>query len=161
MTNRMTKLAGSRCHRHGAVLHFFDGFSKPTWALEQSIEALRDYRAIHLVGVFQGETVEVWARANKTASTSSHDVWSREVAGRSCGLGTARPIATSPARKTVYFEPALTIGILPWLGPELLETLRAAENTQVIHGKDPATGRSRVTLLCSLMDANGAAVLEH
>jgi hypothetical protein len=54
------------------------------------------------------------------------------------------------------FEPALTIGMAQWLGPELLEMLGTAENAKIIHGKDPATGRDRVLLLCSLMDVHGA-----
>jgi hypothetical protein len=36
------------------------------------------------------------------------------------------------------FEPALTIGMAQWLGPELLEMLGTAENAKIIHGRDPA-----------------------
>lgn len=61
-----------------------------------------------------------------------------------------------PSQNTVYFERALTIGMAPWLGPELLEMLSTTENAKVVRGKDPATGRDRVMLMCSLIDVHGA-----
>jgi hypothetical protein len=108
-----------------------------------------------LVWRFNRGDVEVWARANKTASTSGN-VLVRGGRGTIMWTREGSTYYYEPSEKVVYFEPALTIGMVPWLGPELLEALRAAENTQVIHGTDPATGRSRVTLLCSLMDVHGA-----
>jgi hypothetical protein len=61
-----------------------------------------------------------------------------------------------PGQNTVYFEQALTVGMAQWLGPELLEMLSTAENVELVRGKDPATGRDRVMLLCSLIDVHGA-----
>jgi hypothetical protein len=155
MTGRMSKLAATVIIGAALFFTFFGGWSKPAWALEQSIAALRDYRAIHLIGTLQGNAVELWARANESASASS-GVLIRESRGAVMWTRDGSTYCYEPGEKTVYFEPALTIGMVPWLGPELLETLRTAENTQIIHGKDPATGRSRVTLLCSLMDVHGA-----
>jgi hypothetical protein len=155
MTNRTSKVAAAIIIGMALFLTFFGRLSEPAWALEQSIEALRDYRAIHLVGTFQGGAVEVWARANKAASQSS-DVVVRGSHGTILWTRDGSTYHYEPSQKTVYFEDALTIGIAQWLGPELLEMLRTAENTEVIRGKDPATGRSRVTLLCSMIDANGA-----
>ena len=43
-----------------------------------------------------------------------------------------------------------------WLGPELLEMLSTAESAQTVRGKDPATGRDRIMLMCSMTDVHGA-----
>ena len=155
MTNRMSKLAAAVVLSAGLFLVLFGKFSGPTWALEQSIEALRGYRAIHIAGVFQGEAVEMWARANKTA-TQSGDVVVKGSRGTLMWTRDGSTYYYEPSQKIVYFEDTLTLGITQWLGPELLEMLRTAENTETVRGRDPATGRDRVTLLSSLIDANGA-----
>jgi len=155
MTSRASKLTAAVVAL--AVLSFtlFDGFTRPAWALEDTIEALKDFQTIHMVGAFPGGTAEIWMRANE-ARTQSRDVVVRGSLGAITWTRDGSTYHYEPSQNTVYFEHALTIGMAQWLGPELLEMLSTAENAQVVWGKDPATGRDRVMLLCSLVDVHGA-----
>jgi hypothetical protein len=140
----------------GVVLFaLFDGFTQPAWALTDAIEALKDFRAVYMVGVFPGGTAEVWMRAdeNKTQST---DVVVRGSQGAITWTRDGSTFTYDRSQNTVYFENALTVGMGQWFGPGLLEMLSAARNAQMVRGKDPATGRDRVMLMCSLIDVHGA-----
>ncbi len=136
-------------------LTVFNGFTQTTWGFEEAIEALKDYKAVHVVGAFPGGTAEIWMRANAT-QTQSTDVVVRASNGAITWTQNGSTYTYEPSVNTVYYERALTVGMAQWLGPELLETLSKAENAEVIRGKDPATGRDRVMLLCSLIDVHGA-----
>jgi hypothetical protein len=155
MMSRLAKVAAAVAVTAALFVTLFGKFSEPAWALEQSIDAMKDYRAIHLVGTLHGGAMEVWARANR-AGTHSSDVVVRAGQGTILWTRNGSTYHYEPSQKAVYFEAALTVGITQWLGPDLLEMLRTAENVKVVHGKDPATGRRRVMLLCSMIDANGA-----
>ncbi len=136
-------------------LTVFDTLTKPTWAMEEAIEALKDFRAVYMVGAFPGGTAEVWMRADESKAHSTDVV----VKGSHGAITWTRDGSTyhyEPSQNTVYYEPAVTVGMAQWLGPGLLEMLGAAENAKVVHGKDPATGRSCVMLMCSLIDVHGA-----
>ncbi len=155
MKNRITKIATVAAVLIIA-LYMLVGNSGPTaWALEQSIEAVKDFRAIHLVGSFPGGTAEIWIRANE-AGTQSTDVIVKGSHGAITWSQDGSTYHYEPSQNTVYFEHALTIGMSQWLGPELLEMLSQAENTELIHGRDAATGRDRVMLMCSMIDVHGA-----
>jgi len=138
-----------------ALFAVFDSFTQPAWALADTIEALKDYRAVHVVGAFPGGTAEIWIRANED-KTHSTDVVVRGSHGAITWTKEGSTYHYEPAQNTVYFEHAPTIGMAQWLGPELLEMLSTAENTKIVRGKDPATGRRRVMLTCSLIDVHGA-----
>lgn len=156
MTNKASKLAIATVIVAVVLsLTVFDGLTKPTWAWEDAIKALKDFRAVYVVGAFPGGTAEVWMRANK-AKTQSADVVVKGSLGAITWTQDGSTYHYEPGQNTVYYEPALTIGISQWLGPELLEMLSAADNAQTVRGKDPATGRDRVMLLCSLIDVHGA-----
>jgi len=132
-----------------------DQMATPAWALEQAIEALKDFGAVHVAGAFPGGTAEIWMRAN-TTKTQSTDVVVRGSHGAITWTQDGSTYHYEPSQNTVYFEHAPTIGMAQWLGPELLEMLSAAETAKVVRGKDPATGRDRVMLMCSLIDVHGA-----
>jgi hypothetical protein len=156
MTSRTSKLAAAAVIVVAALsVTVFDGLTKPAWAWEDAIEALRDFHCVHLVGAFPGGTAEVWMRAN-AAKTQSTDVVVRGSQGAITWTRGGSTYHYEPSQNTVYYEHALTVGMAQWLGPELLEMLSAAENAEVVRGKDPATGRDRVMLMCSLIDVHGA-----
>ncbi len=156
MTSKAGKLAAAVVIVAAVLsLTVFDGLTRPAWAMEDAIEALKDFRAIYLVGAFPGGTAEVWMRANET-KTQSTDVVVKGSHGAIIWTQDGSTYHYEPSENTVYYEPALTLGIAQWLGPGLLEMLSAAENSQVVRGKDPATGRDRVMLMCSLIDVHGA-----
>jgi len=60
-----------------------------------------------------------------------------------------------PASNTVYFENAVTQGFSHWFGPRLFALLQRADSKKVMYGTDPATGHTRVTFQCSLVDMEG------
>ncbi len=155
MTSRVSKLTAAALVVGVVLFALFDSFTQPAWALEDAIKALKDFHAVHVVGAFPGGTAEIWMRANQ-ARTQSADVVVRGSQGTITWTRDGSTYHYEPSQNTVYFEHALTIGATQWLGPELLEMLGTADNAKVIRGKDPATGRDRVLLLCSLIDVHGA-----
>jgi hypothetical protein len=138
------------------VLSFyaFEKLSSPAWAIEQTIEALKDLRAVYMNGIFPSGTAEIWMRANKIG-TQSGDVVVRGSHGAITWIKDGSTYHYEPGQNTVYFENAITVGFSQWLGPELLEMLSKVDGAKIMRGKDPATGRQRATLLCSLLDSNG------
>jgi len=155
MMSRAGKLTAAALVAGVVLFALFDNFTQPAWALEDAIKALKDFHALHVVGAFPGGTAEIWMRANQ-ARTQSTDVVVRSSQGAITWTRDGSTYHYEPGQNTVYFEPALTVGVTQWLGPDLLEMLGTAGNAKVIHGKDPATGRDRVLLLGSLVDVHGA-----
>ncbi len=140
----------------GVVLSFFafEKLSSPAWAIEQAIEALKDLRAVHMIGTFPSGTAEIWMRANNIG-TQSGDVVVRGSHGAITWIKDGSTYHYEPSQNKVYFENAVTVGFSQWFGPELLEMLSKVDGVKIMRGKDPATGRQRATLLCSLLDSNG------
>jgi len=140
----------------GSVLSFFasERLSNPVWAIEQTIEALKDLRAIYMVGAFPGGTAEIWMRSNE-AGTQSIQTIVRSSHGAITWTKNGSTYHYEPGQNTVYFENAITVGMAQWLGTDLLEMLSQAKNVEVVHGKDAATGRDRVLLSCSMIDVHG------
>lgn len=155
MKNNISKIAATFIII-AVVLSFLviDRFNTPVWALSDTIEALKDLNAVHVVGAFPGGTAQIWMRSNKTGSYSTDSVV-RNSQGAITWTKDGSTYHYEPGQNTVYFENAITLGLSQWLGPELMEMLSKADNTQTIRGKDPATGRERVTIMCSMTDVNG------
>jgi hypothetical protein len=128
--------------------------TRPAWAFADAIEALREFRAVYMVAAIPGGTADIWIRANE-AKTHSTDVVVRTSQGTVLWTRDGSTYQYDPAQNTVHYEDALTIGVAQWIGPELLAKLSAIENARVVRGRDPATGRTRVTLLCSMVDVHG------
>lgn len=155
MTSRMSKWAVASI-AIAVVLSFsiFDSFTKPAWAIEQAIEAVKEYRAIHMVGTIPGRTFESWMRSNKSV-TQTQDVVARDSNGGVAWVKNGSTYLYDPGPNTVYVENAITQGFSQWPGPEFLEMFAKAKGAELLHGKDPATGRDRVTLMCSLVNVDG------
>jgi hypothetical protein len=83
----------------GVVLTFLtsERLNTPAWAIEQTIEALKDLRSIYMVGAFTGGTAEIWMRANE-AGTQSIQTVVRAVKVQSHGQKADRLTTMSPAR---------------------------------------------------------------
>jgi hypothetical protein len=135
-------------------LFVFEKLDSIAWAIEQTLEALKGFRAVHVVGAFPGGTAEIWMRANK-AGTQSTDVVVKRSHGTLTWTREGSTYHYEPSQNTVYFENAITIGTAQWLGPELLKMLSQAENAEIVHGRDAATGQDRVMLSCSMIDVHG------
>ncbi len=154
MTSKAGKLTAAAAVAVVVLFAVVDSFTNPVWAIEQAIEAVKEYRAIHITGTIPGRTFESWMRANKSM-TQSQDVVARDSNGGIAWVKNGSTYLYDPGPNTVFFENAITQGFSQWLGPEFLETFAKAQGAQVLQGKDPATGRDRVTLLCSLVDVDG------
>jgi hypothetical protein len=155
MTSRFGRYAAAAGAAAMVVFALFYTFNEPAFALADAIAALKNYQAVHVVGALPGGTAEIWMRAD-ASGTHSSEVVVRFGHGAVAWTQDGATYYYEPGQNTVYFEDALTIGLSQWLGPELLDVLSTARNAKVVHGKDPATGRDRVTVLCSLVDVNGA-----
>ena len=156
MRNNISKLAATIIIIAVALSFLvFDKFNNTAWALSDAIEALKDYKAVYMVGAFPGGTAEIWMRANKTG-TQSTDVIVKGSHGAITWTKDGSTYHYEPGQNTVYFEPALTVGMSQWLGPDLLKMLSHVEDAEIVRGKDSATGRERVMLMCSMIDVNGA-----
>lgn len=154
MKSKITKLSTAAAILIVALYMLVGNSGSTAWAIEQTIEAIKNFRAVHVIGTFPGGTAEIWMRANETG-TKSRDVVVRGSHGAITWVKDGSTYHYEPSQNTVYFENAITVGLSQWLGPELLEMLSKADGAEVMRGKDPATGRERATLLCSLLDNNG------
>jgi hypothetical protein len=159
MKSRISKLAAAAVILIVA-LYLLIGNSGPTaWAIEQTIEALKGYGAVHIVGTVMDEYgaekgCEIWMRANKSR-TFSKDIVMHITNGAVLWVEDGSTYTYIPQNNTVYYENAITAGMSQWPGPDLFEVLAAAKDKQFINGIDPATGRKYVTLLCSVISSLG------
>jgi hypothetical protein len=127
------------------------------WAIEQSIEALANYRAVRMTGATTAggaaAPAEVWAQADATGARSA------ECLARSdsftAWVKDNKTYVYDHARNTVMVEPAITMGLNPWLGPKFLTTLSKLPNYKAVDGADPATGQKRILVTASLESATG------
>jgi len=154
MMSKTGKLTAAAVVAVVALFAVFDSLTKPAWAIEQAIEAVKGYRAMHMTGTIPGRTFESWMRANKSL-TQSQDVVARDSNGGIAWVKNGVTYLYDPGPNTVFFENAITQGFSQWLGPEFLEVFARAKGAEVLQGRDPATGRDRVTLLCSFVDVDG------
>ena len=153
MKNRITKLATAAAILIVALYMLAGNLSPTAWAIEQTIEALQNFGAVHMVGTIMDEYgaekgCELWMRANK-AKTSSKDAVIHITNGIVQWVEDGSTYTYIPQNNTVYYENAITAGMTQWPGPVLFNLLASAEDVKTIRGKDPATGREQVTLLCS------------
>ena len=127
------------------------------WAMEQAITALKKHKALHISGYVTtgGKTVplDVWARADVTgdlietglARWGDLTLWTRD----------NKTYAYDQTHKLVMVEPGITLGLNPWFGPKLLTQLAKMKDYRAFEGEDPATGRRRVIVTCSLEAPTG------
>ena len=143
-------------------MNLFDG--TPAWALEQSIEAMKEYKCAYLSGVCPGQNgslvnFEIWIRTNDDDPSTKNILiitndgiirWTQDNA----------TYTYIPSEDTVYFENAITIGFSHFLGPELLEALSGLKDIKTHYGFDPATGRDYAMLSASITDVQGSKSIQ-
>ncbi|MGA2915390.1 MAG: hypothetical protein ABSE89_05130 [Sedimentisphaerales bacterium] len=160
MKSRITKLVSAAAVVLAATLGilFLKQTAAPAWALSESIEALRNFGGLCMVGTVtidgQEKGTEIWMQANKS-KTSSQDCLTHITNGIIQWVRDGSTYTYIPQENTVYYENAVTAGASPWLGPPLLEMLGKMEGTKIIKSKDPATGGGRATLIGSIQNVNG------
>jgi hypothetical protein len=138
----------------GLILH---QSTTSAWGIEQAIEALAKYKAVRMTGTTSAGGApgpsEIWARADATGTRSA------ECLARS-GSFTAwvkdnKTYVYDHAHNTVLIEPAITMGLNPWLGPKFLTTLAKLPDYKAVEGADPATGQKRILVTAGLESAAG------
>jgi hypothetical protein len=136
---------------------FLNQSTTSAWAIERAIEALEKYKAVRMTGATTAggaaAPAEIWARADATGARSA------ECLARSdsftAWVKDNQTYVYEHARNTVLFEPAITMGLNPWLGPKFLTTLSKLPNYKAVAGADPATGQKRILVTASLESATG------
>lgn len=138
----------------GLILH---QSTTTAWAIEGAIKALQKYKAVRMTGYTTAggspAPAEIWARVNATGTRSDEclaksDNWTVWVEDN-------KTYVYDPARHTVIVDPAVTIGMDPWLGPRLLETLAKMPDYKAIEGDNPATGQKQIIVTASIESAVG------
>jgi len=129
------------------------------WAMEQTIEALKKYRGLHITGYVtkDGKAIplDVWARADMTGNLVETGLLKTE--GATIWTKDNRTYSYDQSDNTVYVEPGITTfgGLNPWPGPKSLTMLTRMKNYNAFEGDDPATGRKRVVVTCSIENTSG------
>jgi hypothetical protein len=132
-------------------------YTTSAWAIEQAIDALQKYRAVHIMGNQaaggRSTPIEVWARADTTGTHS--DACLAKADGFTAWVSNNTTYTYVHASNTVFVDPAITVGLNPWFGPRLLTTLSKAGDCKTFEGTDAATGQKRVHLTASIESALG------
>ncbi|HEY2084077.1 MAG TPA: hypothetical protein VGI88_14945 [Verrucomicrobiae bacterium] len=127
------------------------------WAMDQAIEALKKYRALHFTGYYttengQTKPLDAWARSDTTGNrvetalvTIGHiTTWTRD----------NKTYTYDRAGKKGYVQPGINL-INSWLGPNLLADAATVKDYKAVEGDDPTTGQKRVIVTCSLGNLEG------
>jgi hypothetical protein len=155
MNKPITKLATAAAVILIAVLAitFLDKAATPAWAIEQTIDLLKNFDAMHVTGTMLDEegkevTFEAWARANEDQTGSNH---LRIVTGTGeidVVSGDQR-YQYNPATKIVKLTEGYGQAIGIWFGADFFESLKKIMlDWNETYGKDPATNRDRVFVTC-------------
>jgi hypothetical protein len=176
MKNRITKFAVAAVFIAAVLLSIslFDKTATPAWAIEQSIEAMKNYRGIHYSGTiavswndfFKGLGVEdlpqlpesmgefeMWAQADQELSRSSNTkiICQDNIIITGSKLQTYVQIADG----TIYHIQGDLMKIDPWPTSKLLRHLRETTDTWTeLYGMNAETGKERILVRCSDSDRN-------
>jgi hypothetical protein len=160
MKSRITKLAAAAVILIVALYMLIGNSGSAAWAIEQTIEVLRNFGAVYMVGTVMDEygaqkQCEIWMRASKERTLSKDAVMHIIDNGVVLWVEDGNTYTYIPQNNTVYCENAITAGVTQWPGPVLFDLLASAKDIETIRGVDSATGRKQVTLLCSFIGSLG------
>jgi len=143
----------------GLGIAILDKSTTPAWAIEQTIEALERFSAVHISGVVVPpedslqHSFDLWARANEDHSQSG-DFRIEIDTGQINWVQGNDTYHYDPNQNTVRILRGQKATINPWIGRDLLQDLeQKTDDWQVSYGNDPATGRDRVFVTCSHLHA--------
>lgn len=146
-----------------------DWMTRPAWALEQTIAALKNVKAIYITGRMsdpshRGEAeFEIWARPQSDGAARSGDFRYREGDDHICVASAARNVTyvyncyTSPQQDVVYITAGLNRGTHTFpSGDQLAEFKAMSLDWREEIRKDPQTGRSYVDITFTGPEINTA-----
>jgi hypothetical protein len=164
----------------GMGVYLIDKAATPAWAIDQSIEAMKNYRGIYFSGTmsmswkdfFDGLEVkdlskfpgvlgefEMWAQADEDFLRSSavKMIYPDNIVILGGKLHTYVQLADG----TIYDVQGDHMKIDPWPTSKLLEILKKDKaNWTELYGMDAETGKKRIFVKCSSADANRCWELE-
>jgi hypothetical protein len=127
------------------------------WAMEQAIEALQPYKAVRMTGATTAggaaAPTEVWARADAAGARSAECLVRSDAF--TAWVKDNHTYVYDHAANTVFVEPAIMMGLNPWLGPRFLSTMSKLPNYSAVEGADPATGQKRILVTAGFESATG------
>ncbi|MHC4145548.1 MAG: hypothetical protein ACYSUD_12320 [Planctomycetota bacterium] len=148
----------------GMAVYVVDKATAPVWAIEQSIEAMKNYRCIHFAGTisvswddsFKGLGVQELPELPE--SQGEFEVWARadEQLSRSSRIKMVLPnnvmISVSKLQTYIKLADGVTYDIKgdlmrmdPWPTSEMLSILKEdADSWTELRGRDAATGKERI-----------------
>ena len=146
MESKIAKLTAAGAILIGAFVALF-GPSRPAWAIEETIETLKKYRALKLESV--DNEMKCWAVADESLKVA--ESVRVELANGELVVAKAGDFFSyhyKPQENTVYIlraKPAYAY-IYPWLGPDFFEFMKKMPDCKVKYGKDPVTEEKRAYL---------------
>ena len=173
MKNRITKLATAAAVIIAVTLGLtivLEHGAAPAWAIEQTIESLEKFNAVHICGTISGSFDSSGTFGSDDASQHGFNLWARTNEDHSQSSDFRLEVDDGQIRSvqgndTYHYDPDQDVmhiirgqkaSISPWIGRELLQTLeQVTDDWQALYGKDPATGRKRVFVTCSCQRAHG------
>lgn len=162
MKSRITKLATAAAVILIAVLGvtFLDKAVTPAWAIEQTIDLLKSFNAMHITGTMLNEegkqvSFEAWARANEEQTASNHLRLEMET-GEIDVISERRRYEYDPETANVKITEDYGDAIGIWFGADFFDSLKkiVLDWSQTC-GRDPSTNRDRVFVTCSHPAAPG------
>jgi outer membrane lipoprotein-sorting protein len=156
MKKPITKIAAAAAVILIAVLAitFLDKAVTPAWAIEQTIDVLKQFNAIHVLGTMLDEqgketSFEAWLTANKEQTASDNFKLETET-GQIAVVSENRYYQYDPQTQIVKITEGYGPAMSPWPGAKMLEFLRKCTlDWQETYGKNPATNRDCVFVTCS------------
>ena len=145
-------------------IYLIDQAATPAWAIEQSIEAMKNYRGIHFAGTisvswddsFGGLGVQELAELPESQGEFETWAWADEQLSRSSRIKMVLPnnvmISVSKLQTYIKLADGVTYDIRgdlmrmdPWPTSELLSILKEdADSWTELRGRDAATGKERI-----------------
>ncbi len=143
--------------------------TRPAWALEQTIDALKNVRAVYIAGRLHNPwrdveaDFEIWARPKSGNSTRSGDCRYREGDYHLCVASQAENVTyvyeryQNPKQDVVYITDGLNRGAHTFPSGDVLAEFKAmAEDWREEIRKDPQTGKSYVDITFTGPEVNTA-----
>ena len=151
MKNQITKYAAAAVIIAIAAVGIIitDKLATPAWAIEQSIDALRKFNAIHFSGTMLDEhgsetSFEAWVRADSKQATAD-SLRSETGTGQIDVVWQHRRYEYDPRKQIVYLTENYGPVMSPWPGAGMLEAYKKlAKDWHESYGKDSSTGRACV-----------------
>jgi len=165
MKSKITKLAAAAVIILIVVLGI-NLSTKPAWAIEQTIEALKHIKAVYISGYanYRGssrESFELWARPSSTDGYASGDFklveGDKHISVSSDEKKLTYVYSRYPTGDVVYISEGLNRSSTPYPTSNLLEQIKAlAENWKEEYHKDEITGRDSVFVTFTGIPVNDA-----